>query len=411
MTHTRREFIESAGKTVLATAVAAPSLASCMRDTGKLELRWLGWEHYDVPKLRAQFEKENNCIVKAQYFDGNSEAHQKLKSAGKGDFHLVMADGFWPRLYHKQGLTQPLDEDNVPNRSRLFKAFTNPSYPYLRSEDKPNEVVAMPNCWGGYGLTVNVNHPRVTALPAHDSLQMLFEKGLTGHIATSARFEENIALTGILVAHELGTISKPRPSGKPFNPYDLTPEELQACEEKLRSQAKLLATRWHDEDTLERLLRSEDVLVSPEWSGIFRRIKFEELKVGPGAKAKGRVPTLNHFLHPREGGLGWVDTWAITSGTEREMLELAYKWIDFRLRPESMRVMAQEVGWAPCIDIRENLLATPDPREGKLLVDTLFLDKTDVMAVRPGAPNQLYQFDQPSAPEQWEKLWARVLQS
>lgn len=402
--------MESAGKAAIAVTatLVAPTLVSCKR---KPVLRWLGWEHYDVPKLRTQFEKEYDCTVQGQYFDGNSEAYQKLMNAGKGDIHVVMADGFWPRLYHKQRLTQTLDENRVPNRGRLFPAFTNPSYPYLRSEENPDNVVAFPNCWGGYGLTVNMGDPRVQALTSDESLQILFDKGLAGHISTSARYEENIALTGILVAHEMGTIGKPRPDGKAFNPYRLTEEELNACEAKLRAQAPLLATRWHDEDTLERLLRSQDVLVSPEWSGIYRRIKFEELKVGPGAKAKAPVPRLKHVLHPREGGLGWVDTWAITSGIDKEILDLAYAWIDFRLRPESMMVMAKEVGWAPCIDIRDKLRETKDAREGNAYVDTLFLNETDVMAVRAGEPNQLYQFDQPSDPARWEKLWSNVLKS
>ena len=44
--------------------------------------------------------------------------------------------------------------------------------------------------------------------------------------STSARFEENIALAGILAAHEMGTIEAERPDGKPFNPYVLTDDEL-----------------------------------------------------------------------------------------------------------------------------------------------------------------------------------------
>lgn len=380
----RRRLLQ-AGAAAAAVGVAGRFPAPFIRDAeaATLELRWLGWEHYNVKELTAAFEKEYGCKVSAGFFDGNSEAYNKLRAGGTGDFDLVMADGFWPRLYGKQGLTQPVDYERLSNLKHVFADFLPPNYMLLQEEGGSN-MVAAPNCWGGYGFTVNMD--KVDEADS-ESVGLLFNEKYGGHLSTSARFEENIALAGILAAHQMGTMDDPRPDGKPFNPYVLTDAELEEAKKLLIKQKGLLVTRWNDEDTLERLLRAQVVWASPEWSGIYRRIRFDELDGKTNLRMK-------HVLKPKEGGLGWVDTWAITSGvTDSEKLELAHKWIDFRLSRDSMKTVAMEIGWAPTVDVRDML--------PERYIETLFLNET-------GAIKGLYQFDAPSSPEKWERVWSEV---
>lgn len=380
----RRKFLKAG----IAGAVAGLTMKSTgpfIRDANAatLELRWLGWEHYNVKSLTAAFEDKHKVKVSAGFFDGNSEAWNKLRAGGTQDFDLVMADGFWPRLYGKQGLVQPVDYGKLSNMSGVFAEFIPPNYNLLQEEGGSN-MIAAPNCWGGYGFTVNTD--KVDEADS-ESVGLLFNEKYKGHLSTSARFEENIALAGILAAYNMGTIDAPRPDGKSFNPYVLTDEELQQSKELLIKQKKLLVNRWNDEDTLERLLRAQVVWASPEWSGIYRRIHFDRLD--------GKT-TLNmkHVLRPTEGGLGWVDTWAITSGVnDSEKLEVAHEWINFRLSKNNMAVVATEIGWAPTVDVRDLI-----PQR---YVDTLFLNETS--AIR-----DLYQFDAPSDPEKWERIWSEV---
>lgn len=380
----RRSVIRG-GLAVAGAAAVARSVGPFIRnaEAATLELRWLGWEHYNVKELTAQFEKDNGCKVSAGFFDGNSEAYNKLRAGGTKDFDLVMADGFWPRLYAKQGLVQPVDYGKLANMSVVFPDFTPPNYMLLQEEGGTN-MIAAPNCWGGYGFTVNT--AKVDDADS-ETVGLLFNEKYKGHLSTSARFEENIALAGILAAHQMGTIDAERPDGKPFNPYVLTDAELEECKKLLIKQKGLLVNRWNDEDTLERLLRAQVVWASPEWSGIYRRIHFDKLD--------GKTDlSMKHVLKPKEGGLGWVDTWAITTGvTDSEKLELAHRWIDFRLSRESMKTVAIEIGWAPTVDVRDML---PDR-----YVETLFLNQTSAI-------KGLYQFDAPSSPEKWERVWSEV---
>ena len=351
-------------------------------EAATLELRWLGWEHYNVKSLTAEFEARHDVKVSAGFFDGNSEAWNKLRAGGTQDFDLVMADGFWPRLYAKQGLVQAVDYSKL-DLSNVFDDFVPPKFTLLRAEDS-EDMIAAPNCWGGYGFTVNMDK---VAAEDQESVNLLFNEKYDGHLSTSARFEENIALAGILAAHNMGTQDGPRPDGKSFNPYVLSDEELEECKRLLIKQKPLLVNRWNDEDTLERLLRAQVVWASPEWSGIYRRIHFDKLD------GKSDL-NMRHVLKPTEGGLGWVDQWSITSGvTDSEKMEIAHKWIDFRLERESMKTVAVEIGWAPTVDVRDML----DDR----YVDTLFLNETEAI-------HGLYQFDAPSSPEKWERIWSAV---
>ena len=379
----RRSVLKGAAA-LTAAGFTWKSIGPFVRDAeaATLELRWLGWEHYNVKSLTAEFENRHDVKVSAGFFDGNSEAWNKLRAGGTQDFDLVMADGFWPRLYARQGLVQPVDYSKL-DLSNVFDDFVPPKFTLLRAEDS-EDMIAAPNCWGGYGFTVNMDK---VAAEDQESVNLLFDEKYEGHLSTSARFEENIALAGILAAHNMGTQDGPRPDGKSFNPYVLSDEELEECKRLLIKQKGLLVNRWNDEDTLERLLRAQVVWASPEWSGIYRRIHFDKLD------GKSDL-NMRHVLKPTEGGLGWVDQWSITSGvTDSEKLEIAHKWINFRLEREAMKTVAVEIGWAPTVDVRDML--------PERYVETLFLNETDSI-------HGLYQFDAPSSPEKWERIWSAV---
>ena len=144
----------------------------------------------------------------------------------------------------------------------------------------------------------------------------------------------------------MGTIDAERPDGKPFNPYVLTDDELARCKELLISRK----ASWSRAGTTRT--RSSGCC-APACLGVarvvrhLRRIHFDKLD--------GKTDlNMRHVLKPTEGGLGWVDTWCITSGaTGSEKLEVAHKWIDFRLAKDSMVTVATEIGWAPCVDVRD----------------------------------------------------------
>ena len=72
------------------------------------------WEAYVLPDVVSKFEEDNNVKFVATFFDGNSEAYNKLRVGGAKEFDLVQADGFWPQLYFREGLIRTVDYAKVP---------------------------------------------------------------------------------------------------------------------------------------------------------------------------------------------------------------------------------------------------------------------------------------------------------
>lgn len=379
---TRRDFLKSASTaTGLGMAMSMPHIRNVRAAT--LKLRWLGWEPYDIKSLRESFEQQHGVKVESGYFLGNNEAWNRLQNGGTEQFDLVMGDGFWPRQYAKQGLVQPVDYKKLSNIDHVYADFLPPKFQLLQ-EENGDRMIAAPNCWGGYGLTVNAD--KVDSVDMN-SIGLMFNDKYKGRLATSSRFEENIALTGIFVAYTMNTINSPRPDGKPFNPYVLTSKELMECKRLLIQQKGLLHNRWENKTLLLDWFKSNTVWASPEWSSAYRSAYFDRLD------GKSQL-NLTHVLKPFEGGLGWVDSWAITSGvTHSEVLELAHKWIDFRMARDNMVTIALQVGCAPAVDVRDLI-----PKRN---VEALFLNET-------ASIQDLYQFDVPSEPEKWKQVWTEV---
>ncbi|WP_420006581.1 ABC transporter substrate-binding protein [Arenibacterium sp. LLYu02] len=381
---TRRSMLKGSGTMALAGAMAAlPSPFIRNAKAATLEIRALMWEPYVLPEMIAAFEAEHGVKFTTTFFDGNSEAYNKLKLGGTRDFDLAQADGFWSRLYSREGLIRDIDLSKISSMDNVFPAFTAPDYELLTDETS-GAAIGVPFCWGGYGITYNADEVSEEDV---SSLGVLFDADKAGHLSASARFEENIALAAILVTARMGTQGDPRPDGKPFNPYVLTDAELDGVQALLIEQKRLLMTRYQDLGTLNNLMRSGIVWAAPEFSQVFRQL--QQLK-----REGKRVPNIQHRLQAEEGGLGWIDSWMVTSGVEdSEKLEVCHRYLDTILRPEHMKSIADKAGTSTCVDIRG--LSTEEERE-------LFLmDRTAEL-------KGLHMFDQPSSPEKWERVWSNM---
>jgi len=345
-------------------------------------LRLLMWQPYAMKDVIAQFEADMKAKFAPTFFDGNSEAFNKLKVGGTKDFDMVQADGFWPRLYFKQGLTHAVDYGKIPNMGGVFSEFLPENFKLLADETGEHKVAA-PNCWGGYGITVNTSQ-----IAAGDigSIDLLLNAKYAGHFSSNSRFEENIALMGLLAATRLGTISAPRADGKPFNPYSQTDEELEETKKLLIEAKKLILTRYQDYDALDRLMRGGSVWAAPEFAETYRHLTV--------LRKDGKLDfDVQHVLKPKEGGLGWVDTWMISSGADSERVELAHAWVNHFLDKKNYVTVVRSTGYGGTVDVRDQL--TPDEIE-------LYFQN------RSAEASQLHMFDQPSSPEKWERIWSDV---
>jgi spermidine/putrescine transport system substrate-binding protein len=379
----RRRALKVGGIAALgALAIGKPGPFIRNAEAATPTLRVLMWQPYAIKETIEAFETKAGAKFAPTFFDGNSEAFNKLKVGGTKDFDMVMADGFWPRLYFRQGLTKGVDYSKIPNISGVFPDFL-PDHFKLLADESGKTNVAAPNCWGGYGITVNTNE---VAKEDIGSIELLLNSKYSGHLSTNSRFEENIALMGILAAAKLGTQNGPRPDGGSFNPYHLTDEELAETQRLLIEQKKLLLTRYQDYDALDRLMRAKSVWAAPEFAETYRHLTV--------LKQEGKIDfTVEHVLKPKEGGLGWVDTWMISSEADPERTELAHNWINLFLEKDNYVKVVRTTGYGGVVDLRSLL----KPEEIELYFQN-----------RSADASQLHMFDQPSSPEKWERVWSEV---
>ncbi len=340
------------------------------------------WEAYVIPEAVGKFEEENKVKFVTTFFDGNSEAYNKLRVGGAKAFDLVQADGFWPQLYFREKLIRAVDYAGVPSSAHYLPEFKPETFKVL-TDPASGKKIGYPFCWGAYGITYNAAKvaPEKTA-----TLEVMFDPAYSGKLSTSARFEENIALAALLVTARMDSRGKPRPDGKPFNPYVLTDEELAGVEKLLIGQKKLLLTRYQDNPTLFQLLQSGAVDAATEFAQVYR-----QLLTAKDGVAKG---DFRHALKMKEGGLGWVDTWLVTSGVEDgPTLDLCNKFIDGAISSAHMKKIGEVAGCSTTIDIR----AISTDAEKKLF-----------LMERSAEIGDLFMFDQPSSPEKWERVWSNV---
>ena len=141
---TRRQVLKTSAAAA-GVALAAPHIRNAEAATPTV--RMLMWEDYIIQETVTEFENKYGARIAPQFFDGNSEAFNKMKAGGTEDFDLVMADGFWPRLYMRDGLIQNIDESLVPNLANSFDDFKPGAYDLLH--DKPGgNLIGVMNCWG-----------------------------------------------------------------------------------------------------------------------------------------------------------------------------------------------------------------------------------------------------------------------
>ena len=139
---TRRTLLSGAAAAAGAAAFKpmAPFISNA--EAAATTLRLLMWQPYAIKETIAEFESETGARFSPTFFDGNSEAFNKMKVGGTKDFDIVQADGFWPRLYFKQGLTQGVDYGKLGNVKNVFPEFLPDKFTLLADESGQTNVAA-----------------------------------------------------------------------------------------------------------------------------------------------------------------------------------------------------------------------------------------------------------------------------
>ncbi|GFM37572.1 extracellular solute-binding protein [Desulfovibrio psychrotolerans] len=263
-------------------------------------LKILTWKGYAPKELVDKFQKETGIAVEVTY-SNNEEMIAKLRATRGAGFDLAQPSQ--DRISSVQaefGLYQPIDFSRI--ETGLF-------IPSMLEAVKKNTLVdgasyAVPFCWGTSGLIVNSEKA-----PGVDSWQALLDKQYLGRVSYRLKRPIIIAM-GFALGYD------------PFALYGDTAkyqEMLDVIEKTLIEAKPMVKNYWANGDALLESMRSGEVHVAKAWDN-------------GGWKLHAENPAID-FKAPKEGALGWIDTFAIPSKAKN--VDAAYKWINFMLRPEN----------------------------------------------------------------------------
>jgi len=322
--------------TLTAIALATASMAAASGGAQAETLRLLTWGSYAPEELIQKFEDKYPDIDVEVTFSNNEEMIAKLRATGGAGFDLAQPSH--DRIYAAQleyEIYKPLD---------ISKIDTSNMEPSLLEGVKANttidgEVYAVPHQWGTSGLMADK-----TKAPDLKSWADLCDPQYKGK--TSMRLKRTILLGTAFAMGE-----------NPFEAYsdlekyqtilDQVAEKLIACKENIKAY-------WNGGDDLAAMMLSGEIVGSETWDSTAYKLYNENKNIV--------------FVPPETGALAWIDTFALPAKGEAD--DAAYKWINFVLQPENVKIMSASTGSMAAIKGSKDLL----PEDKRAAVNAAFTD-------------------------------------
>ncbi|MFA0087980.1 extracellular solute-binding protein [Vibrio sp. E150_011] len=287
--------------TLLAGSACALSLASGMVSAKEQQLVFMNWGPYINSNILQQFTKETGIKVIYSTYESNETLYAKLKTHNKG-YDLVVPSTYFVAKMRDEGMLQKIDKSKLNNFHNLDPNYLNKPY-------DPNNDYSIPHVVAITGLAVNTD---MYDPEDFTSWADLWNPELEGQLMMMDDTREvfHIAL------RKLG--------------YSGNTTDQKEIDEAYAELKKLMPNV---------LVFNSDNPGSPYMSG---EVGLGMLWNGSAAAAqKEGVPL--ELVFPKEGGIGWVDNFAISSGAEN--VEAAHKMIDFLLRPEIAEQISTDTGY------------------------------------------------------------------
>lgn len=260
------------------------------------------------------FEQQTGCQVNVKVGNTSDEMVQLMRS-GQYDGVLASGDATLRLIY--AGDVAPVNTDLVPNYATVSDFL----------KDKPwnsvdGQMYGVPHGWGANLLMYNVNVVR----DAPNSWAAVFDD------AAKYRGKVTAYDSPIYIADAALYLSKSKPELGIEDPYSLTPEQLDAATELLKTQRENIGEYWSDYTKEVQAFESGTSVIGTTWQVIANTI---------GADNKVQVNT----VLPKEGSTGWSDTWMLSSKAAHP--NCMYKWMDWIISPEVNAQVAEYFGEAP----------------------------------------------------------------
>ena len=300
-------------------------------------LRLLTWGSYAPEELIQKFEAKYPDIDVEVTFSNNEEMIAKLRATGGAGFDLAQPSH--DRIFAAQ------QEYNIYKPLDLSKIDTSNMQAALLNGVKANttidgEVYAVPHQWGTSGLMTNKS-----MAPEISAWGDLCDPKYKGK--TSMRLKRTILLG---MAFDMG--EDPFAAYADLDKYqailDKVADKLIACKDNIKAY-------WKGGDDLSAMMLSGEIVASETWDST-------------AYKLYGENPDIV-FVPPATGALAWIDTFALPRKGEAD--DAAYKWINFVMETENVKIMSASTGAIAAVNGGKELL----PDDKRAAVNAAFTEE------------------------------------
>jgi spermidine/putrescine transport system substrate-binding protein len=279
-------------------------LTACPKRAEVATLYFLNWADYIPEGLVKKFEKETGAKVVLDTFESPEAMLAKLKAGADREFSLVVAPDYYVLQMAREGLVAPLDKGRLRNLPNLDPFFQDPPY-------DPGLQHSVPYLWGTTGLAYREDLVRGPV----DSYAVLFDpKAQVGPFLLLDEMRETIGAALKYLGYSVNTTD---------------PEALEKAKELLIAAKARSVGFAGGVEALNRILAG-DAALSLAYSGDVLQARQEDERL--------------RYAIPKEGGTIWTDAMVVLKRGPSQ--DLAYRFIDFLLRPENAAELAAYTRYA-----------------------------------------------------------------
>ncbi len=314
----------------LITTLAISSINVANAET----LRLLTWGSYAPENVIKLFNEKYPDIDVEVTFSNNEEMIAKLRATGGAGYDLAQPSH--DRIYAAQleyDIYKPMDLSKI-DTSNIDSNLLNGVKANTTIE---GEVYSVPHQWGTSGLMANKS-----IAPDIKDWSDLCSPQYKGK--TSMRLKRTILLGTAFAMGEDPFAA--------YNDLDKYKEILDKVSEKLIACKSNLKAYWKGGDDLSSMMLSGEIVASETWDSTAYKLFSQNKDIV--------------FVPPATGALAWIDTFTLPRKSKAD--DAAYKWINFVMQPEIVKLMSASTGSMAAINGAMNLL----PEDKKNAVNAAF---------------------------------------
>ncbi|MCO8254891.1 PotD/PotF family extracellular solute-binding protein [Haladaptatus sp. AB618] len=335
----RRSFLKATGATA---AIGSSALAGCTGNDGTTTksgsnemtdtLKFYSWGGSTQEALNKHvikpFEKEYDVTVKQSSFGGQDKMLANVRSSSEGAYDIIMPSTSTSYAAAKQDLVEPLRLDNIETWSNLMPVFKD----FI--VDPGEKVHTAPLYYGTIGMAYNTD-------------QVDDSNGVSWDMTFDQKYKGKVAMEGVPYVRVFTTALKlGMDPNKMVGDAGSYKEGVKKVYDAMAEQHDLVKKYWTSGQELTSLFSNETAYVGEAWGGRILSLQgegYENLK----------------YAIPKEGAMGWTDTFAIAKGSKNRYT--AEKFIEFAYRDDVIKNLAPEIGYPPATKVTSSdIKSLPD---------------------------------------------------